>query len=194
MIKSLVFNKRFFFILIIWLLLVIPLSHTSLYFIFNKVVLDNELEKLNLKSEQVTETIRAYTENMDEDRLTELFSVLVPKNGMIQVIDKEQEPVITVVRQLNLVSIEEPYFTEESTNKLRTIEGIRYAITNTPIIWNDGEVVTLKMVENLESTQKNMEILKPILTVISLTLIISIVPIIFLAKKNLINQSSRPFP
>lgn len=157
-------------------------------------MLDNELEKLNLKSEQVTETIRAYTENMDEDRLTELFSVLVPKNGMIQVIDKEQEPVITVVRQLNLVSIEEPYFTEESTNKLRTIEGIRYAITNTPIIWNDGEVVTLKMVENLESTQKNMEILKPILTVISLTLIISIVPIIFLAKKNLINQSSRPFP
>ncbi|MHA6253475.1 hypothetical protein [Oceanobacillus sp. CAU 1775] len=191
--KNIMSNSLVFKFLTVWLLMIIPLSNTSLYFIFHQVALNNELDQLKSKAEQITQTISNYSENMDDDQLTQLLRLLVPSNGIIQVIDQRQKSLMTIFRGNNINLTEKASFKERATSEIQTRDGVQYAVTNTPIIWRGGEVVTLKLTYKLESLQKNIEILKPILIIISLVLLISITPFIVLGRK-ILSSKTLDFP
>lgn len=174
-------SKRIYMFLSICLILIILLSNISLYFIFHKVAINNELEQLRSKSEQVANALME-SEIID---VNELLILSVPIKGMVRIIDENQNSISSIVTSENAnLNDKTLTFKEIETSEIKTIDGVQYAVTYDPIIWSDGNVVTLELVKSLEPLQKNIAILKPILTGISLILIISIIPFLVLGKRR----------
>jgi len=174
-----IFTKKIHLFLTVWLLLIIPVINISLYFLFYKVTLNNELDRLGLQAKHIAESVTLST---DKNNLAEPFKAHLPVNGMIRVIDKDSNGILTVTKETELLNIK-PVFNRSQTTDVKLINEVQYAVAYFPMIWKDGNVVTLEVMESLASIQESMRVLKLVLIVASLVVLISLFPLIF-SRKN----------
>ncbi len=92
--RNSVFGHRNDNALIVGVIIIIIISNISLYFIFNKIAVNNELQQLSSKSEQIVERLKDYDYEFNE--VNEILGYLVPSNGMISIVDEKGNRIITV--------------------------------------------------------------------------------------------------
>src|SRR5690625_1745563 len=124
----------------LFMLLLIVLVNTSIYFLFYKISSDNELEQL---SDQTNAIVEAVHSNPDIPK-NELMHPFVPSNGLIRILDESGKDLIpTLTKRLVFQELPSTYSTKETREVIKDEHGARIAVIVKPIIWENGEVVTL---------------------------------------------------
>ncbi len=154
--------------LLIFILLVV--ANSSVYFIFKKTMTDNAIERLRVESKNIVEGLKPAS-NPASNPAT-LLRAYLPPNGMVRILPPKGKPLLIVIRdQTELNVLPYSYKSFEQTT-VENIENHLYAISHSPIIWTNGDVVTLEVTEPLEDVEDSLQILKFILFVASLVILI----------------------
>lgn len=156
----------------LFMLLLILLINTSIYYMFYLTSTDSELSQLKSHAIDIVEKI-----NSEPDIVkSELLEAYLPTNGMIRVTKEDGSPLIrTLTKQSEYTSLSKEYTTKESEEIVKRDDGTSVAVITKPIIWSNGEIVTLQISKHLISLKEMMRTLFFVLTFASILMLIPIV-------------------
>ncbi|WP_440895063.1 ATP-binding protein [Amphibacillus sp. Q70] len=158
----------------------------SIYFSFQYVTIEQEMERIESQSSVIREALAS--EAGQEVDASQLLRAYVPTNGMIRVIDEDNNALQTVTRDQALTSIGAIYSTGEHLEQVNDSELGRYARLTFPLIWTDGQVVTLEVIEWIDQVDETMATLFYVLII---ALFIMIIPV-WLAGKGISHIVIKP--
>lgn len=152
----------------VWLLIVLIIVNISIYFLFHHMTIRNELERVSQNVEEIAQNIQP---NIEESERSAMLRAFLPADGMIRIVNENGEALVSVVKNPEIANL--PPVFERSQKTIRKDE---FAIAQHPIIWDNGEVATLEMIESLEPALANLQLLKIVLFIAT---IIVFIPSIF---------------
>ncbi|WP_353856025.1 ATP-binding protein [Bacillus sp. Bos-x628] len=142
------------------LFLMVLLFHTAIYFIFSFTLTQKDMSRLS----EVAENIAIALKKSEEEGLpsSELLRAYLPQNGMIRVVTEKGQSKLTITKELTFSSLP---FTYESgqTAEIKEYRKHMIAFAAIPVIWTNGEIVSLQVYEKIENTEENLALLKMIL-------------------------------
>ncbi|MBR9672723.1 two-component sensor histidine kinase [Bacillus cereus] len=163
-------NKIYLFSTV-WLLLILLLINSSIYFLFYKVTTNGELERLKREAIHIIEGMNA--ESAKEIDAVNLLQPYLPSNGMIRVINENSKVMIRKeVDSTKPIPAVNTKFERKESAGIYKKNGGQFAYIKIPIIWNDGKIVSLEMTERLDNLQDNLNMLKNVLVIASLFVLI----------------------
>src|SRR5690625_453616 len=116
----------------IFMLALIVLVNTSIYFLFYKISTDNELEQLSTQTNAIVETIHSNP----EVSINELLHAFVPANGLIRITDEQGNDLIpTMMKRQAFRELPSEFSTRETKEIIKDKEGALIAVAVKPIIW-----------------------------------------------------------
>lgn len=155
----------------VFMLILIVLINTAIYFLFYKVSADSELDQLAGQADVITETLNKNPDIAEE----ELLKAFLPSDGMIRVIDKDSTTVIpTLTKKNEYRRLASSYTTTENRKIDKTASQENVAVIEKPIIWDNGDIVTLQVSKHLVILQENMKILFYVLLIASVVMLVPI--------------------
>lgn len=152
------------------MVLVIILINTAVYFLFYNLSLDTEMERVQSDTNTIMEALAADTTN-DTDT-NQLLRAYIPSDGMIRVINQEEEVIHAVSRQAEYYDLPIAFYQSETVEVVRDAENTRFIIISNPLIWENGEVMTLQVAEHLVPLEETMSTLLIVLLAASLLMIL----------------------
>jgi len=159
----------------LFMLVLILLVNTSIYFLFYKITADSELEQL---ATQTNDLVNRLNENPDAD-ISGLMEAYLPADGMIRVIDEGGKPFIEQMRSTEYRDLPGKYSNEEFHTILSGDNEPDVAVITKPIIWNqpthEGEIVTLQVSNQLVPLEETMTTLFYVLVVASIIMLLPII-------------------
>ncbi|WP_078382419.1 sensor histidine kinase [Sutcliffiella halmapala] len=160
----------------VWLVLILLLINGSIYFLFQKIIFNNETNRVTEHTKAVvTAANEAIAADVIHEDLRLLFRAYLPTNGMIRIITEETSSSLTISKKAYMKQLPTKYENQQSI-ALRTFDDIPYAVVSFPIIWTDGSVVMLEVTESLEDSQKT---LRTLFIVLSTASFIVLIPALF---------------
>lgn len=162
-------------IILIFLIVIFGLIYLS----FQNVTIEGEIERIEDQGSVIREAL-ASEAGQDVDP-SQLLRAYVPTDGMIRVIDENNTAIQTVTREREMTIIEPVFITGQQTEQINDPEIGRYVRSAFPLIWSDGQVVTLEVIDQIDHIDETMDVLSYVLI---LALIIMILPI-WLAGKGI---------
>jgi len=154
------------------MLIILTLTNIGIYFLFEKMAYDTEHNQLRVRSNELITSISKMTEQNDPAVVLRSY---MPTHGAIRIVQASGDVKPTVQNILGMEKFT-PKIEEDKRYSKDEFEGISVLVLNTPIIWTNGEVVTLQMIERLDDVEKNLTTLILILTVVTL---LAMIPIAF---------------
>lgn len=159
--KIQLFSSLFMFLLIL-------LINTSIYFLFYNLSADSELDQLEAQTTDIIETL-----NKNSDIAQgQLLKAYLPTDGMIRVIKKDGQQLDTFTKESEYTSLPKKYSTTESHEIVKRDDGTNVAVITKPIIWSDGEIVTLQVSKHLMALKVTMRTLFYVLLLASIIMLI----------------------
>lgn len=153
----------------LFMLVLILLVNTSIYYLFHNISVESELEQL---SDQTNEIVRTINKNPDIAK-SELLSAFLPVDGMIRVLDDGQEPhLLTKTKKREYRSLPFSYTTSETKSVISMDNNPDFITVSKPIIWKNGEVVSLQVSKQLVALNKTMQNLFFVLLIASVIMLI----------------------
>ncbi|WP_010195098.1 HAMP domain-containing sensor histidine kinase [Bacillus sp. m3-13] len=154
----------------VWLVIMLLLVNGAIYFLFQKNILDNDLNRVKDHAESVTAAVnRAISEN--ETDFSSLLNAYLPPNGMIRIVTEDNTSVANSAKEYDLRLIPTK-FQNQQFSTVRTLEGTPYAVVSYPLIWTDGNIVMLEVTEKLEDSKRTIDTLLIVLLLASVFLLI----------------------
>ncbi|WP_404430386.1 ATP-binding protein [Sutcliffiella horikoshii] len=154
----------------VWLVIMLLLVNGAIYFLFQKNILDNDLNRVKDHAESVAEAVnRAIRE--DETDFSSLLNAYLPPNGMIRIVTEENTSVANSAKEYDMRLVPTK-FQNQQFSAIREIEGIPYAVVSYPLIWTDGNIVMLEVTEKLEDSKRTIDTLLIVLLLASVFLLI----------------------
>ncbi|WP_059102850.1 sensor histidine kinase [Shouchella shacheensis] len=151
----------------VWLLIILLVTNGSIYFVFQQIQRENALERIEM---QMNSMIEAIQESPEEVEIQPLLRAYLPSDSMIRVIsEKREEPFFRTPSPFEELPME---FHPNERSELKTYNGHLYTVAYHPIIWENGEVVSLELTEEQSSIQNTMRVLQIVLTVATLVIFI----------------------
>ncbi|WP_373895103.1 sensor histidine kinase [Virgibacillus sp. CBA3643] len=153
----------------LFMLVLILLVNTSIYYLFYNITADSELEQLSAQTNTIVETLNSNPDIPTSD----LLDAYLPTDGMIRVIGEDGN---LMIPELKKPGISSDLAREFSVNEERTIvsqgNAADVAVISKPIIWNNGDVVTLQVSSHLLALEETMTTLFYVLVVASIIMLI----------------------
>jgi two-component system, OmpR family, sensor histidine kinase ArlS len=178
-------NKIHLFTTVLFIALLILLS-VAIYFSFSRMLFTSELERGNAEASQIAEGINQAPEAVEPQ---DLLRAYVPVNGMIRIIGSNGKSDISVTAKGQEKLVDKTiYFYKGERREIIEYDGIPYTFISHPIIWTNGEVVNLQVMESLAATHENLNVLRVVIIVVTL---IATIPV-FLSARLLSNFITRP--
>lgn len=144
----------------VWLLVILLMINAAIYFLFYKITTNAELDRLTQQTENIAVSIKPENDVDPAD----LLWVYLPANGMIRVIDQDGLYPLTTTKNSELIDLPGDFHNSQSAN-IREMNGETYGVAYLPIIWDNGQVRTLEVTENLQGIKENLNVLKIVLIV-----------------------------
>lgn len=156
----------------LFMLIIIVLVNSTIYFMFYKISTKNELDQLAFQTNAIVEAINA---NQDIPQ-NEIFRAFLPTNGMIRVInEREKELIPTITKQKEYINLPHIYSSREMRKIYTDHELGKMAVISKPMIWSDGKVVTLQVASQLVTLENTMTILLYVLIGASIFILVPVV-------------------
>jgi hypothetical protein len=159
----------------LFMLILILLVNTSIYFLFYKITSDSELEQL---AQQTNDLVSRLNENPETD-VSGLIEAYLPSNGMIRIIDENGEQLMEQMRAVRYRELPGEFTNQESHEVVSQPNGADIAVVTKPIIWNapdrEGEIMTLQVSNHLVHLEETMRTLFYVLVVASIIMLLPIV-------------------
>ncbi|WP_408009277.1 ATP-binding protein [Pseudalkalibacillus sp. A8] len=166
----------------IFLFIILLLINGTIYYFFNKVTTEGELDRLTNQTETIASALKE-----EQVAPRTLLPAFIPNDGMIRIINHDSKAVLTQAKTNELRKSEAKFQSSQSA-EVHEIAGASYAVVSIPIIWTNGEIVTLEVTESLVGVQANLEILS---TILLLATLLAILPA-FLSARVLSDLILRP--
>ncbi|MDO6450595.1 HAMP domain-containing histidine kinase [Oceanobacillus profundus] len=148
----------------LFMLVLVLLVNTSIYFLFYKIAADSDLEQMAVQMDALTETL-ADNPDISNEEAKRLIKAYLPTNGMIRVIDENDRPFILQTKSGAYETLPWEYVTTESKTIETQANGPDVAIITRPVIWNNGEIVTVQLSNHLNHLEETMKTLFYVLIV-----------------------------
>ncbi|MFD1361995.1 ATP-binding protein [Lentibacillus salinarum] len=162
----------------LFMLVVILLVNASIYYLFHTISLDRELDDLTAHTNEIVETLNRNPDIPKRDML----EAFLPTEGMIRVIDEHGANIIQVMKA-DYTGLPADYVTGETSSVISMSNQPDFATVTKPIIWENGDVVTLQVYKQLTGHASAMGTLFYVLVVASLIMLIpTVVAGFFLAR------------
>lgn len=152
----------------LFMLILLLLINTAIYFLFYKITVNRELDELTAHTNALIETLN---DNPDVSK-KELLSAYLPNDGMIRVIQKDSKPLHQLTKKKIYTELDGVYTTSEIKQINTTLAPENIAIVAKPMIWENGEIVTLQLSKHLVALHEDMRTLFYVLVVASLLMLI----------------------
>src|SRR5690625_890564 len=153
----------------LFMLLLVLLINTSVYYAFNKISTNSELDQLSTQVNTLVETLNSNPEIPKGD----LLEAFLPENGMIRIYqENEEQPITVLTKQMEYQDLFGEFTTQESREVVKRENEANFATISKPIIWSNGEVVTLQVSEQLTLLGDTMTTLSYVLIVASVIMLI----------------------
>lgn len=143
------------------LIMMMIFLNTTIYFVFQKEILKNEVNETAGKLMQAVGNLDSATTETNKNTLLRAF---VPAEGMIRAIDTNNSVIFTSTKDSSYAEIDHS-FSDSQTEEVIKQAGSSFAVASLPVIWNDGSVVKLEMAENIDSSLRILEVLRLILII-----------------------------
>ncbi|MCY8720031.1 two-component system sensor histidine kinase YkoH [Bacillus sp. S10C12M] len=142
------------------LLILLILVHTAVYLIFSSALTSKDAARLAAETDNISEALHAAeTEGV---ALQDMLQAYLPANGMVRVVNGDQKAVMTMTKEKAYKEFPLSFHSGETAD-VRKHDGKLFAEAAVPVIWTDGQVVSLQLVERLENTEESLFLLKIIL-------------------------------
>lgn len=144
-----------------------------IYYLFNKLTLDSELEQAHIETEK---TVFGINESLGKVSSDVLLRSYVPIDGMIRIVfeDEKSPSPVTSPAEKELTKLQVNFFENEQREQIES-NGKSYAFVSIPIIWNDGQVANLQITKSIERVIENLNVLRLVLVVVTLIAMIPVV-------------------
>src|SRR5699024_10833389 len=140
----------------VFMLILILLINTAIYFLFYNISADSELEQLAAQTDMMVEALN----NSSDIPEQELLEAFLPSDGMIRVIGEDSKSVIPILTKKNEYRRwDGGDSTSESRSISREVDKEYVAGITKPIMWKNGDVVTLQVSEHVIALHENMKTL-----------------------------------
>ena len=152
------------------MLVILTLTNTGIYFVYGKLAFDTEYNQLKTQSQDLIASLSQMTEKTNPATVLHAYS---PPNGAVRILD----PTGKVKVESQSVEGIEGYRPEIKSDERYSIGKFDNTPTLTmrePVIWTDGKVVELQMIQLLSDVKHNLSLLKLILLGVTL---IAMIPI-----------------
>jgi signal transduction histidine kinase len=158
------------------LFILLLLTSIAIYSLFYKITVDGEMRRLEHEAKNILSVLNS--ENAEQVDPGNLLKGYLPSNGMIRIIARDSELKEAVATNTEYRSFKIHYQTKQS-DYITEFNNEKFAVVSIPMIWKDGTVVNLEVVNHIGYLFMNLNLLKIVLAVSSL---IVIVPAFFAGK------------
>jgi len=162
-------------IMISFLILIFGLIYIS----FQSVTINQEMERIESQAAVIREALAS--DAAQEVDPSQLLRAYLPTDGMIRVINDQQVAIQTVTRDTELTAVDPVFNSGQQIEQINDPVLGRIARLSFPLIWTDGQVVSLEVIERIDQVDEMMDILSYVLII---ALVIMIIPI-WLAGKGI---------
>ena len=152
------------------LFIVILLINVAIFFLFQKISLEAEVERVREEANVIMEALASSMES--EVNPNALLKAYIPTNGMVRIINSEEVALQSITKNSDYYQVPVQYVTTETREIFRGNDDAPFVVISTPFIWEDGQVVTLQVSEHLASQKETLNTLFIVLLVASLIMII----------------------
>lgn len=160
--KIQLFSSLFMFLLIL-------LINTSIYYLFYNISSQSELDELSEQTNTIVSTLQANPDIPNK----ELLNAFLPQNGMIRIYtEQESEPILLITKDSEYRHLPGEFTSYEQKKIIKNDDNIHIAVISKPIIWENGEVVTLEVSEYLITLKRTMTTLFYVLSIASLLMLL----------------------
>jgi signal transduction histidine kinase len=158
----------------------------SVYFVFERVSIDNEIRRIEAEAESIVAGVRQSAGSIPPDDLLRAYA---PVNGMLRIVheDGSSSPVTTTAASEQLSKLSYQYENEKKAAYLQ-VDQVGYVWVSMPLIWPDGEVVNLQVTQSVAETEKGLVTLRTVLVIVT---IIALIPAV-ISSRILANRMTRP--
>lgn len=153
----------------VFVLILLILVNTLIYFLFYKNATDSQLVELSLQTDVLIERLTGAASDAEAGEVIEAF---LPANGMARVYTSGDQLLEYKYGGEAYPDIEGSFQSGESQEVIRPARGVYVAVVTKPIIWNDGSIVTLQMSDHLVELGSTMTTLFYVLVAASLIFLI----------------------
>ncbi|HEY4600999.1 MAG TPA: ATP-binding protein [Cerasibacillus sp.] len=151
----------------LFMILLLLIINAAIYILFYKTSSDGELEELLDQTNIIATAL-----NESDDVLTnDLLRAFLPSDGMIRIINDDSTFIHQLTRKKDYLN-QEVIYTDSEIKNIYDLNGEKMAVVSKPIIWEDGQVVTLEVSKHLVILEKNMSILFYVLIIAAVFMLI----------------------
>ncbi|MEW9675668.1 HAMP domain-containing histidine kinase [Lentibacillus sp. L22] len=151
----------------VWLLITLLIVNIAIYLLFYKITTNGELDRMLAQTENIVSAVSP-DNNVDTK---ELLRAYLPANGMISVVDRNSHSIVTTTKNTKMRDYT-PEFKNTQSSEIHYINGETYGVVSLPIIWENGQVVSLEVTENLAEMNQTLNELKIVLIIAFIVVII----------------------
>jgi two-component system, OmpR family, sensor histidine kinase ArlS len=156
----------------VWLLIILLVTNSGIYLLFQKNLHDNALEGTETRMESLTEAVKTSTET--KMNMTQLLRAYLPADSMIRIITGDNSVAATSSRITDDDKLQDikPIYRSNQYSDVKKLDGMVYTVSQHPVIWTDGEVVSLQLIEKESSIPNTLQILRIVLIIATLLILI----------------------
>ncbi|PTM51333.1 sensor histidine kinase [Desmospora activa] len=159
------------------LLVLLVGANAGVYALFQMQTNNAEVERLQGTAESIMRAVNVT--DGGERSATRLLRAYLTEDGMIRVVNAQQTALLTVTEQPELMQDVSPQFRDRQDHRIFSREDGRYLTVFYPLVWEDGQVVTLEVTESLYLIEENLQILR---WVLFLATVIVLIPTIIAGR------------
>ncbi|WP_077604398.1 sensor histidine kinase [Oceanobacillus sojae] len=156
----------------VFMFLAIVISHTAIYFLFNRTASNGEIDQLSVQTDAFVAAV-SQSNSTSTETMRDLLTAYLPANGIIRIIDETGNNVVrSQTKSSQYASLEANYTTSETSRIVQDDAGSNYAIIEKPIIWENGDIVTVHVANKLVYLDETMRTLTYVLLFSSAVILI----------------------
>lgn len=152
------------------MLLMLICTDLAVYYVYEKMTYDSEASHVIKRGEDLI-TLLQGTDNRDE--ATEMLRAYVPSDGVVSIVQPGKKS-LTVQTTSDLEDFK-PTFEKGATYAIHLADDTPFMSTSKPFIWENGEIAELQMSQSLEETERNLYMLRLVLTIVT---VLAMLPIL----------------
>ncbi len=142
----------------------------SVFIVFEQMSVSHDMKRVEAEAEAIIKGVRQSAGRIPPDDLLRAYA---PLDGMLRVVrpDGTSSSPVTTSSEKELSKLKYAYESERKSERLK-VGQTGYVRVSVPVIWPDGEVVNIQVVESMSETENQLGILRSVLLAVTLIALI----------------------
>ncbi|AXI00987.1 sensor histidine kinase [Sporosarcina sp. PTS2304] len=141
------------------MLCILTLSNIGIYFIFKQLAFTTEYQQLIHRSKELTEGLSRV---QDEDEVGDVLRTYINPESLLRIVDQDGQ-ILKTTQSTNELKSYTPTFDEGADYTIGMVQGAAVMMTRVPIIYTDGDIAYVEIVQLLRDSSRSLRLLKFIL-------------------------------